>query len=142
MEERLRVYFIGKIDVKSGNRKEGVLTVAAEVVDSIGEESMLRIGVAFCSPDDRFIKSEGRKTAIQRMKSEYTELIPFSGNSADDIAPFINKTRRFHVGMPVATANEDDSYKNGVTKPSVWRKRVLVRPSGMGLTYLYQGRAK
>jgi hypothetical protein len=119
--DKLRIYHVGK---RSGEWHEGVMTVATEVQD----DNTLRVGVAFCSPADKFVKAIGRTKAVGRMKSRSAEIIPFSGHSSDDIVDLINNHDEFHT----TTGNLDDV----VEKPHIWMNRKLVSNATTGLSFV------
>jgi len=109
MKNAVKMYYVGE---RNGDKHDGVMTIATEVMDN----GMLKVGVAFCSKKDRFVKSVGRLKAMSRMRSKaFSSVVPFSGNSANDIIGLIN----------------DDEYP----KPQLWRHRRLIRHECSGLSY-------
>jgi len=80
-KNRVKIYYIK-------NPKNGVITAATQVMD----DGSLHVGVAYCSPKDRFVKARGRKIAIGRLltDSDYHYQTDFTGHSSEDFLRIFN----------------------------------------------------
>jgi hypothetical protein len=119
MKDRLKIFYVGK---GRGHGHEGVMTIATEVQK---DGKTLHVGIAFCSPEDPFIRKLGRQKAIGRMNSKAYEVCEFTGHSSNDIVPLFNSKNYFH------------SFGDNVEKPQIWKERYLVSNSSTGLSYVY-----
>ena len=82
-KNRIKIYYIGK-----SNPENGTITAATQVMDN----GSLHIGVAYCSPKDKFVKALGRKIALGRLMNicEYHYETHFTGHSSEDFLRIFN----------------------------------------------------
>lgn len=128
MKNPLRIYH-----VRNPEDVRAVMTIAAKVVPENSRPKLI-VGVAFCNATaDRHEKKKGRIRAMGRMNSRHAERIPFTGNSAQDVANLFNtrKKKWFHAGMYRGKDKPDCLHV-----PHIWRHKTLAKPDGCGIRVL------